>query len=505
VKSALARDALLSLCGAFLVTLPGTWYRIDRARIDPWPDPAAHAGLWLLYLVGVALLAVSWIRIAARFSEKVSDRERKPPSLKLVLLLGTLPHLVALSGQPFLSEDPLAYAAFGRAAAIYQGDPQRPLDTVLPASDPFFRSVQPGWRNAPTAYSAGFNALAALIARIGGDDLHCQLRLYQGLGLASMLIVAGLAGVAAERARTRGNSSLSEARQLSPHAEGARAAALVIFSPLAIIEGTLSGHNDALLAVAVALAALCIVEGRRGWALVSLGSGLLIKDSAILLVVLYGLHLFFSRTAWMVNRRLRSAIYISLLTLAGLVAWKLLPVIYEHSPQIANLVGRGHAPGEYCVRSIECLPRSLFYWIFGLPTVALVINLAFRTTAAIFIVYASYKSARQNRFLGWAAAFLFFYYLYLHAFSQSWYLLSLLPLMPYASDELRGAMCTFIVCLALYYAVDLPLSNGTFLRYAVAHAVEGVIVIIPPTVVLIAGVRNRRPYWLGIATGMSRR
>ena len=100
-----------------------------------------------------------------------------------VLLAGTLPHLLALSSPLFLSEDPLAYAAFGHAIAKYHADPRLPLDQVLPALDPFLRSVQAGWRPAASAYSPGFNALAALIARVGGDDLARQLQLYQLLGL----------------------------------------------------------------------------------------------------------------------------------------------------------------------------------------------------------------------------------------------------------------------------------------------------------------------------------
>ena len=253
----------LSACGAVLVTLPGAHYRIDQVHCDHWPAPLAHVGLWLLYLLGVALLSLGWLGMVSMLSRE--ERAGAPRiSLGTVLGMGVLPHAIALFAPLFLSEDPLCYAAIGRAIAKFHADPHLPLREGMPPGDPFLQILEPAWQRQPSAYSSGFHEIARLVARIGGDDLGRQLRLYQLIGLLSMLAVACLSALAARRARDQTDPSLGFERTLSPRAEGVRAAALVLFCPLAIIEGTLSAHNDGLLAVTVALAALFVVQGHRG-------------------------------------------------------------------------------------------------------------------------------------------------------------------------------------------------------------------------------------------------
>jgi hypothetical protein len=150
----------------------------------------------------------------------------------------------------------------------------------------------------------------------------------------------------------------------------------------------------------------------------------------------------------------------------------------------------GKARGPLCVRSLECLPRALLYWILHLPKAAFAVNIVFRLLAAAFLIFAAWRSTDEDRFLRWAARFVFLYYLYLHAFSQSWYLLSLLPLLPYAGDAWQRPIRVFLISLIAYYAVDIPLSCAPadrIARWAAVHVVEGLIVIVPATVCLLRG------------------
>ena len=80
---------------------------------------------------------------------------------------------------------------------------------------------------------------------------------------------------------------------------------------------------------------------------------------------------------------------------------------------------------------------------------------------------------------------LFFYYLFLHGFMESWYLLSLLPLLPFADEKYQPAMRVFLVSALCYYAIRLPLNCD--LRPAVVgikELSEGVVVLIPVVLTL---------------------
>ena len=461
--------ALVSALGAGLVTLPAQRYRIDRVRCDDWPSALANMPVWLAFVAGVLLLALAWWRLGAR------GRLDDTLATKWVLALGALPHLVALTAPPFLSEDPLAYAAFGHAIASFHQDPHRALDLILPATDPFFLHVQPAWRDSASAYSPGFNALAALVARVGGEDLALQLRLYQLLGFVAMLATAALAALASER-------------------QPARAAALVLFCPLAVLEGTLSAHNDALLAVTVAAAALCSVRGRRGWAAVALATGLAVKDSAILLLAFYLLSMGFTLAQWQSrSRRTRVVIAAGTVVLGAALAYALVPWL---SPSTIQLFRFDPQKIPVCVRSVECLPRVVAYWVLQLPRVAFAINVVMRLVAGAWLLYAAARAARDGQWLRWAATFVFVYYLYLHAFLQAWYLLSLLPLLPFAPRALERPMRVFAISLGVYYAVDIPLGcldRRLVWQWALTHVIEGIIVIVPATVALVRARRESAP------------
>ncbi|MFO0575458.1 MAG: hypothetical protein U1A78_15805 [Polyangia bacterium] len=491
---------VLSLCGALLLLLPAHAYRIDESSCSAWPAPLLRLGLSGAYLLAVALLTLGWLGAVRAASTPGSSS-----SLPRVLAGGLLAHAAALVSPPFLSIDPLGYAAVGRALHTFHADRHAALGSVLPASDPLLSRLPEVWHSGPSAYAAGFNNIAALITRIGtalgdGDgDVALQLRLYQVLSLVVMVLCAALAGVAARTAAQRRSPDGSspdgspDTGRLPPEQQGARAAALVLFCPLTFIEGSIGAHNDVFLAAVVGLFALSLTLRRPGLALCALLCGLLIKASALLLVgffVLAQLGAFVHRRAVPLRPRSLWLLGAALLTVGSGLLWLVLPALARHSHHLVRIVGTPAASVEFCTRSIECVPRAILRWGLQAPTAAWIVNLTFRLLGGLFALYVAYRAARDRRVLSWAAVFLFLYFLCLHSYMQSWYLLSLLPLLPFAPRRYQPAMQTFLVSSILYYAIDRPFDcDLSMVTIGVTEFVQLLLVLVPPLWVLRRSLR----------------
>jgi hypothetical protein len=481
---------LLSLCGALLLALPAHAYRIDDSSCTAWPAPLLRLGLSAVYLAAVALLTLGWlgaVRAAA------SPRSSIFSSLPRALAGGLLVHVAAILSPPFLSIDPLGYAAVGRALHTFHADRHAALGTVLPASDSLLSRLPEVWHSGPSAYAAGFNNIAALITRLGGDDVALQLRLYQALSLVVMVLCAALAGVAARTAAQR-LAPDGRTAPLSPEQQGARAAALVLLCPLTFIEGSIGAHNDVFLAAVVGLFALSLTLRLPWLALCALLCGLLIKASALLLVgffVLAQLGAFVHRRAVPLHPRALVLLGAALCTFGLGLLWLGLPVLARHSHHLVRIVGTPAASVEFCTRSIECVPRAILRWGLNAPTAAWIVNLTFRLLGGLFALYIAYRAARDRRVLRWAAVFLFLYFLCLHSYMQSWYLLSLLPLLPFAPRRYLPAMQTFLVSSVLYYAIDRPFDcDPSLVTIGVTEFLQLLLVLVPPLWVLRRGLRG---------------
>jgi hypothetical protein len=410
-------------------------------------------------VIAVALLAAAWLR--ALVSEW---------SLIKVLAVGAIVHAVAMVAPPFASNDPLFYAAIGRAMARFGASPAMPLSLVLPADDHFLALLPPTWHGGTSPYGPAFNQLARLIALVGGDNLTLQLRLYQALNLVVVLGVAALAG----------------------RAFGARAAALVIFAPLAIVDGTVNPHNDALIALATAAFALAVVRGRRAAGVVALAVALVVKLSAALLLAFDLLQ----QTLRPFAARLRTStvivagITIAALAVAGLVV---APRLWPSLGAFTAIVGDPSESTPHFTRSWEALPRAFLTYVAHVPSLSWAIGLVFRAAGGVWILWCAYRAARDRAPLAWAATMLFVYYLCLHAFLQSWYLLPLLPLATQLPRYAMRAYYTFIICITLYYGMAVPL-DCLFTPVAIGarEFAEACLVVLPAFFTLLVGWRGAR-------------
>lgn len=505
-RSGAQRPALYAACallGTVLILIGAALFRIDHIRCSNWPPLSTGYPYALVYVAALTLLTFGWLGLSGLGAGRAlgGAAAAAPASLGLILVVGIACNALATAIPPFLADDGLAYAAVGRAVGVYHRDMFAPLGQSLPVEDPFRVAISAnyGWLEVGSAYAPGFNWLAALIARLAGDNLTLSLRLFQ---LTSM-VAAVLAAVVAGRAATlyalgqKGSSGAADpSRRRAAQAEGTRATALVLLCPLTIVEASNNAHNDSFLMLSVALFALCVVRGRALLALLALSTALLIKASALLLCGLYGIHLLAAASGFRLPALKRRHIAVALavaIPLTMLLAWRLLPWLMRYSSTTARLLG---SPGDeypYCTRSIECLPRGLLHMVLHMRTASWLVGLGFRALAGAFLLFMALRSERGPRHLRWAASFVFFYYLLLHGYSHPWYVLSLLPLLPYAERRFLPAMLALPIANLAHYTLDFPYNcDHSVFMVGLTETLQGLIVLVPSIVLVVRGRTRRR-------------
>jgi hypothetical protein len=166
---------------------------------------------------------------------------------------------------------------------------------------------------------------------------------------------------------------------------------------------------------------------------------------------------------------------------------------------ISGVIGRPSDPGLYCTRSPECIPRSIFHFVLHWDLAAWLIGLAFRAAGAFWLLFVAWRASRDGRTLQWYGLALLVYYLYLHGWMQSWYLLPLLPLMPFADPRHLPAMIAACLCGVLYYAIKLTVDCDVVPQpwQAIGDVAEACLVLIPPFYLLM----KNRLFWRRRAAG----
>jgi hypothetical protein len=448
----------LALAGAVLLWLPAFRFRIDAVTCAVWPAHGAGAFYALAYVGAVALLTAGWLRAL-----------RADWSLRRVLVAGALVHAVAMVAPPFASNDPLFYSALGRALHRFHASAGTSLSLTLPAGDPFLAPLPESWRAGTSAYCAGFNQLTAAVDALAGDSLFLHLRLFQALNGTLLVAAAALVGLAF----------------------GPRAATLLLLAPLAVVDGTVNPHNDALLAVATAAFALALSRRREAAGLLALAAALLVKMSGALLFVFEVLRLMLRPIA----TRLRASTVLwagVALAVTGVTAIVVAARAWPEFGAFAALFGDPLDPYPRISRSVEALPRALLTYIVHAPLWSWRLGLVFRGAGAVWLLYCAFCAARELLPLRWAAIMLFGYFLFLHGYLQSWYLLPLLTLATQLPEWMQRPLRIFVVCATAYYALHLPLDcDLSPVVIGAKELCEAALVILPAAVTLLAAWRRR--------------
>ncbi len=476
MKLSRAATAGWSLCivGALVLSIPAQLLRIDSKG---WGDcsvlPSISEGLVLVSLFGlaVALLWSGWTRLLK------ASRHITPGN---AMVMAAVVHVVAIFAPPFLSQDSLCYAAVGKIIAAYGGSPYVPLNQTMRSDDPFFVALNPSWQNVPSAYWPGFDAVARTVQLCAGDSLIANLRLFQVAAGASILGTAWLA-------------SLS----MPPERRG-WTVTLVGMCPLSIIEATVNAHNDAYMALAVAAWSLAVTRGHLVGGLAALLLGVSVKASGLLILAFAAAEAtarYLNRwVSWITPRLvlILAPIGVSVFLVGFLLAREHITALV----QIGALLGDATEKLPHCTRSIECLPRYIFA-ILGMPGAAFVIGLAARAVGGTWLLYSAVlcaskperaqgledegPDARSWTVLQGAATAMGIYWLMLHGFNQSWYLLSVMPLLPHATPRMLAVLKLYMLTSTFYYITRVALwcDKGVLIT-GIREVTEGIFVLAPP-------------------------
>ncbi len=268
----------------------------------------------------------------------------------------------------------------------------------------------------------------------------------------------------------------------------------MLFAPIAVVDGTVNPHNDAFIALAVAAFALALAPSprRETAGIVALVAALAIKLSAALLVVFDLLRLALAPFAARIRARAVVATAIAV-AVAGVAALVVAPRVWPALGAFTAIVGDPAESNPHFTRSWEGLPRAFLVYVVHWPLPSFVIGLVFRAASVVWIAWCAFAAARDGAPLRWAATMLFVYYLCLHAFLQSWYLLPLLPLATQLPRFAERASYVFIICITMYYAISIPLDcDGRPVVIGAKELSEAVLVVLPAFFTLLAGWRDAR-------------
>lgn len=212
-----------------------------------------------LAAVGVAAVALA----AGAFALVLRAAWRGGLSARAVVGLALAGHALVLTLPLLFSRDVYSYAIQGRIVAVHHRNPYVATPADLP-TDPLFPYVGPKWADTPSVYGPLWVQISAALARVA-PDIPGQILAFRLLAAVASLATLALVAHLAQR--------------LAPRR---RAFALAAFglNPVVLFQSVGSGHNDLLVALAVAGALALLATGRRLAATSALALGALVKATA---------------------------------------------------------------------------------------------------------------------------------------------------------------------------------------------------------------------------------
>lgn len=213
----------------------------------------------VLAVVGAAALFAA----AGGFLYALGAAWRGGLSLRRVILVGVLLHLLAVAIPLFLSRDVYSYAIYGRMVSRHGVNPYADIPASF-VDDPVYPLVSVDWIDSRSVYGPAFTALSAGVTGVVASPEGTVLA-FKGLAAAASVATMLLAAAAS--------------RRVAPD-RAAFAAALVGWNPVVVFHGVAGGHNDAMLGLAIAAAVLLLLTRRELWATAALTLGTLVKISA---------------------------------------------------------------------------------------------------------------------------------------------------------------------------------------------------------------------------------
>ena len=366
------------LAEAVVAAVPGS-------PLQPILAPGAEPGgpfVWIAETIGVdrlgsALPVASVIGVAAGtvgFLVLLRAAWRGEMTMRLALGLAVAFHLAIVLLPLLISRDVYSYIAHGQIVSLHHANPY----VQTPADFPSYLTrelVGPKWVDTPSVYGPLFSLLAGVVTRIS-NRLDVLVDAFRLIAIAASVATAFVIGAVARRVRP---------------SRAAFAVAAFGLNPVVLFHSAASGHNDLLVALAVAIAAWCVVRDRTVWAVGVLTCGALIKATAFLPLVLL--------VVWVVWRRPPSERFRALAVHAGvalaIVVLVAAPFFQLHDPTLGMLELSGHegwlAPSRFFRRVLDAISGDT------LGVVARVMFVLALVAAVVVLVRSVVRAAASGR------------------------------------------------------------------------------------------------------------
>lgn len=377
--------------------------------------------------------------------------------------------LVAVLATPLLfSRDVYNYGTYGRIVSLYGRNPYTTVPADIPG-DPFSMLSGPKWSNDPSVYGPAFTLVSAGITS-----------LFRGVGAVTLAfrMLASAAAVGTLFAIR------SIARALAPE-RTVFAIVLFAWNPIVVFNAVGGGHNDLLVALAVAASMALVIARRPSLAVAVLTLGALVKASAGIPLLLL--------LVWLIARtpkgeRLARA-WRPLAIAFGITLAAALPFMQTENPTLGLVEVAGHSGGfsvsAFLERAVAAVGGG-----FG-RALATVVHVGFLVGFLAVFVVLCVRVARprseegQVRELGAAWAWALVVFLLASPFMLPWYLAWLLPVAFLLPRVGRGVVLVMVSAGIVLQVVSEPLRSVgwyagiTLIRdWAVRPVVFGVLCIV---------------------------
>ena len=296
---------------------------------------------------------------------RASFRGRVGLGAAAALVLGA--HALLLGLPLLFSRDVYSYAFYGRIAGVYGGNPYVDIPLDHP-TDALWRFVGPIWVNTPAVYGPAWSSLSGWLGTILRRP-EAQVEAYRVIAAAASLLTCAVI--------------VWTVRRLWPERT---AFALVAFgaNPVVIFHSVASGHNDLLVALAIATAFALVVSHREMPAIAVLTVGALIKATAGLPLILL--------LVWCVARRRpeeRRRVAITHGGLAVVIAAAFaVPFAQLQDPTLGMLTLAGHqgwlAPAAVGSHLVDMLTFHTLGWTVRVAAGVVLLLAIWRLSAAIW-------------------------------------------------------------------------------------------------------------------------
>ncbi|MEO8292139.1 MAG: glycosyltransferase 87 family protein [Actinomycetota bacterium] len=372
---AVAASSASILLMALFASVPGSPFLPELA---PGVQPTGPLA-WLADAIGldsvhgtvlVMAAVIAAVAAACSFLLLLGQAWRGRLPLRTVVVLAVAAHIVVVLLPVLFSRDVYSYVAYGRIAGLYHANPyvQTPVD--FPA-DPILPLVGHRWVDTPAVYGPLFTGLSAFLTR--------WVRSIPSL-VTTFRLVAAAASLAtvAVIARTTGRERPARA---------AFAAVAFGLNPVILFQSVGGGHNDLLVALAVAGAFALVLRAHTLPAVGVLALATMVKASAALPLLLL--------IVWVVARRPEGRRLRSALTHGGLAAligaMAAAPFLQTQDPSLGMLELAGHegwlAPSRLVRRALDFVSGD---------TLGVIARIGFAAALLICVVALARRLARVD-------------------------------------------------------------------------------------------------------------